>query len=240
MGFNIQKNIITNSRNFGTNRLSYDFICFHTYGGPGRNLYNWFNTNAARTSAHYSVEFDGTIRQYVEDKNVSYAMGNLDANRRSISIEVQDNGNPYDFARTDIAYEACAWLAFELNKKYFGLQPYVWQNNMQPHNRYVAGRICPGGLNTARIISETNKRIMEYEKKAKGYWILKLTRPDVAAAYTIDNWVEGWFTVYGVHELRAAVVKKGRVDVIDAIETKRTTTWLDYFLDYSTLEYNIW
>ena len=81
---------------------------------------------------------------------------------------------------------------------------------------------------------------MEYEKKAKGYWILKLTRPDVAAAYTIDNWVEGWFTVYGVHELRAAVVKKGRVDVIDAIETKRTTTWLDYFLDYSTLEYNIW
>ena len=151
MGFN--KVLIEN--NFSGGRFG-DYIreiIIHTYGGPGRSLWNWFNSAAAQVSAHYASFLDGNGEQYVEEWNTAWHAGVWEVNTRSIGIEHQDNGNPGDSWRTPEQYrntaEMCASLCLRFNFP-------ATSGTISPHNRYVQ-KVCPGGLSIERIIAETNQ-----------------------------------------------------------------------------------
>lgn len=48
---------------------------------------NWFTHPNCPVSAHYGIDRDGTVHQYVSEKNTAYHAGNIVMNRESIGIE---------------------------------------------------------------------------------------------------------------------------------------------------------
>lgn len=155
------------TRNFTKGRESISFICLHTYNGKGKSLFNWFNNPGAKVSAHYAVMFDGTIEQYVRDEDTAWAIGHGWANRNSISIEFQDNGNPQDTKRTDALYEAGGWLIAQLMKKHFKGDPVLYPHNIKLHKEFTSTG-CPGRLDFARLIRIAQK-ILDEERDQREY-----------------------------------------------------------------------
>jgi gas vesicle protein len=150
---NIQRKIITNTRNykFGRDGRNVEFIVIHTYGGGGVSLYNWFQNNQVQVSAHYAVRKDGIIEQYVEESNTAYHAGNWEYNLKSIGIEHQDDNNWNDAIRTNELYEASAQLIADIFRRYnWGIQE--WDRRIVLHRTIPGVRAeCPGGLNIERL-----------------------------------------------------------------------------------------
>jgi hypothetical protein len=207
----INDRFITNNANFAKGRQGVLFLCPHTYNGAGADLYNWFQTNTNQVSAHYAVDMDGNIYQYVSDNDTAYAMGNSWANPRSISVEFADNGNPGDSARTDALYKAGAWLFNELRSRHFGDRA-LDRDLVQLHSQH-ASTGCPGALDYNRIIREANALMGDSEEVA----IWKKQRPDVWDAYKdVEKIKNEWFPVRGEIELWDGLWRHNRNDVKDA------------------------
>jgi N-acetyl-anhydromuramyl-L-alanine amidase AmpD len=63
-------------------------IVIHKAEGPtARSAWAWFQNPAARVSAHYCVDTDGTVYQMVPDKDVAWHAGNTQYNNHGIGIE---------------------------------------------------------------------------------------------------------------------------------------------------------
>src|SRR5262245_19179183 len=96
----ITQHLITNQKNFTGGRQGHaiQLIILHTEESPkingtgDRSLFDWFQSNANRVSAHYYVTFSGAVEQYVLDADTAHQAGNFQVNLRSIGIEHQDNG----------------------------------------------------------------------------------------------------------------------------------------------------
>jgi len=150
---NIQRKIITNTRNykFGREGRNVEFIVIHTYGGGGVSLYNWFQNNQVQVSAHYAVRKDGIIEQYVEESNTAYHAGNWEYNLKSIGIEHQDDGNWNDAIRTNELYEASAQLIADIFRRY-NWTIEEWNKRIVLHRTIPGVRAeCPGALNIDRL-----------------------------------------------------------------------------------------
>ena len=88
------------SPNFGSrNGFNPEFVVVHIMAGTLLGTDTWFASTASQVSAHYGIGFNGEIHQYVEEKNVAWAVGrvknptakvlhpNINPNQYSISIE---------------------------------------------------------------------------------------------------------------------------------------------------------
>lgn len=138
----IHKRII--QRNFTNGRpgQNNNFWVLHTYNGPGRTLYGWFNNPSAGASAHYSVFLDGTIEQYVEIGNTAWHAGHGWANVCSIGIETQDHGNPFGVVRTPQQIEGIAYIIAQTAKAWGIKDPW---NRLDPHKKWTSTG-CPANL----------------------------------------------------------------------------------------------
>jgi len=129
-------------------------IILHTYNGKGKYLDGWFGNPIAQVSAQYSAHFDGSAAQYVDDSDTAWHAGNGWANRTSIGIEHQDNGNPSDSVRTPELYETSAQIIVMEYRKLF------WDKTsssyIRKHLEY-ASTGCPGALDVERI----KRRVLE-------------------------------------------------------------------------------
>ena len=116
--------------NNGRNGQTIDRIVIHITGaGQTPYIGSWFTREEANTSAHYMVDQNGAVIQFVREQDTAWhAMG---ANRRSIGIEhvaVQQGGATYGSTHypytppTDAEYRASAELVAHLCQKY-GLTP---------------------------------------------------------------------------------------------------------------------
>jgi hypothetical protein len=138
------------SRNFDIGRFGYnpDYIILHTYNGKGTSVFPWFNSAAARVSAHFAVLKDGTVEQYVDIYNAAWHSGNREGNLRGIGIEHQDDGNPADPTRTDALYESSAQLCASIyRERGWNFQD---MNQIRVHKEFT-NTGCPGGLDVQRI-----------------------------------------------------------------------------------------
>lgn len=144
---NVIKNIIT--RNFTQGRPGWNgqpFVVLHTYGGKGTNLYNWFQTNTVGVSSHFSIEKDGTIRQYVELDNTAWANGTSLSNANGVSIEFQDDNdynNPNTYTQKQI--DAFAWLFVNVINPWASGRIANNEAGITPHNKWTP-KECPGAL----------------------------------------------------------------------------------------------
>ena len=123
--------------NAGRSGVTIDRIVIHITGAPqSRWLGSHFTREEANSSAHYMVDQNGAIIQFVREQDTSWHAGNRAANRRSIGIEhvaiqrggaryTRRNGTVQTFPYTPptaVEYSTSAGLVAHLCRKY-GLTP---------------------------------------------------------------------------------------------------------------------
>ena len=66
-----------------------DLVVLHVMEGFARGTGAWFQNPAARVSAHYGIDANGNVEQYVQEADEAWHAGNAAYNRRSIGIELE-------------------------------------------------------------------------------------------------------------------------------------------------------
>lgn len=84
------------------------YVVIHTVEGTAAGAVSWFQNPNANVSAHYTVDYNGTIRQSVQDKDIAWHAGNWTYNQKSIGIE--HAGYAYQNLWTEAEYQASAAL----------------------------------------------------------------------------------------------------------------------------------
>lgn len=120
-------------------KVGFVGVHYMASNGTTETCYNTWQTREA--SAHYAVESSGRVGQLVYDRDTGWALGDFDANCRSINIE---HANLADGAVTEACLDSGAHLAAAICKEY-GLGRPQWGVNMQPHKHFMATS-CPGQL----------------------------------------------------------------------------------------------
>ena len=165
--------LITRHYTKGRQGREVSFIGIH-YNAGNLTISGCYSVWQSReASAHYQVEDDGTIGQLVWDGNTAWALGDWDANTRSISIE---HANRKDGTITEKCLDNGAHLVAALCR-YYGLGRPAWLKNVFPH-KYFVSTSCPGQ------IYGSQKR--EFIERAQ-YWYDKMTgKPSSGGVWQVD------------------------------------------------------
>jgi len=117
-------------------------VTVHHNGGV-RNTHNdVLNTWRTReASAHFDIDVDGSVAQYVEVNEYAWATGNTDANDHSISIEHADVDTNWTISEATL--NSSARLIGWLFAHYIAGTPRPSTNNVFPHQHWYA-TACPG------------------------------------------------------------------------------------------------
>lgn len=130
------------SRHFSSGRSGrgVSFIGIHYEAGDLslKTVYDVWQTRQA--SAHYAIDSQGRCGQYVWERDTAWALGNWDANCRSISIEHANQGDTI----TDACRETGAHLVAALCLAHKLGRP-EWGKNVRGHMDFAATS-CPGPL----------------------------------------------------------------------------------------------
>ena len=134
---NIAEFVQCDSRNYTRGRGGHavDHAVVH-YTGTDASAHNnlvYFSRNAARASAHYFVDRDGTLRQSVSEADTAWHSGKFAMNQRSVGIECVSAGE--DFSEEQVA--TLAALTQALMAKY-GIPA---ENVIRHYD--VTGKECP-------------------------------------------------------------------------------------------------
>lgn len=162
----------------GRNGFALDRIIFHHNAGVDLShdqVFAAFSSNG--TSAHYNVDIDGNICQYVHDSDTAYHCPGV--NSKSIGIEHANDGGPgTGWNVSEETIDAGAHLAAAICRAY-GLGRPELRVNMFPHSDFYATE-CPASLR--------DKYMDEYIDKAQQYY-------DNLDADLLDK--EGWVSQDG-------------------------------------------
>lgn len=107
-------------------------------------------------SSHYGVGYDGSIANYVDEKDTAWTNSNWDSNCKSITIEISDNDNSWYV--NDITLNAVIKLVADIAKRR-GLGTLVPGKNLTWHSMF-ASTDCPGDYLRSKmqyIADEANK-----------------------------------------------------------------------------------
>lgn len=144
----------------GRGGFALDRIIIHHNAGIALShgaVFNSFSNNG--TSAHYNVDVDGNICQYVHDSDTAYHCPGV--NRKSIGIEHANDGGPdsgWNVGEETI--DAGAHLTAAICRAY-GLGRPELRVNVFPHSDFYATE-CPASLR--------DKYMGEYIEKAQQYY----------------------------------------------------------------------
>lgn len=157
-----------------------DHITLHIMAGYLAGTDATFANPAVQTSAHYGIGADGTIHQYVDEKNTAWSDGNALSNATGISIE-HEGGIPQAKC-TRACMDASAQLCADIARRY-GWKKLEHINSDKGNiylHREVYGSthttcpdLAPNGLDVNYVIKKANEilgnkqanNIVESEKK---------------------------------------------------------------------------
>lgn len=144
----------------GRNGFALDRIIFHHNAGVDLSHEQVFAAFAGNgTSAHYNVDIDGNICQYVHDSDTAYHCPGV--NSKSIGIEHANDGGPNSGWNVgEATIDAGAHLAAAICRAY-GLGRPELRVNMFPHSDFYS-TACPASLR--------DKYMGEYIDKAQQYY----------------------------------------------------------------------
>lgn len=156
-----------NHTNGDVSRIKY--IVIHYVGALGGAKANcqWYAGGNRSASAHYYVDFDGSIWQSVEDKNIAWHCGAKKyvhpecRNANSIGIElcVRNHGSLADTSRDWYFEDKTVMAAIELTKAL--MEKYHIAPDHVIRHYDVTGKICPNPF-----VYNSGKYTWEYFKKA--------------------------------------------------------------------------
>lgn len=243
-----------------TNTLNYTPIVsrvvtgtvLHTEGAPkiysnaDRSLYNYFQTNTRRVSAHFYITFSGVIEQYVRLKDIAHhTLGDGNQNVQTIGIEHQDNGFwETGESYTDMQYRASAHLVAWLAEQYnFPLE--VKKAGGVALHRMHDSKPCPGAIDYNKIIYYAKTMSSDLALAQRLYNHLSQQRTEVITYkrypadsrpfYDITN-IMVWWINWGVFEALRQLKYAGLYDP-DIIYPNDV---LNYLLDVVAPKINVW
>lgn len=153
-----------------------------------RGCYDVWQTREA--SAHYQVDANGRIGQYVRDNDTAWA--SLSANPWTIAIEHANNTLAPSWTISDATLEAGAHLVAALCHVY-GLGVPTWGVNVFPHSRF-GSTACPGAIAGAQREA--------YMARAR-YWFEQMTngnqdeREETEMLLLVDG--KWWYQTQGAY-----------------------------------------
>ena len=118
-----------------------EFVVFHHNAqavGHDGVLKTW---QTRRASAHFNVDQNGTVAQFVEVQKYAWSNGHTDANMRGISIEMTNESVGGDWPVGEDTWKSAARLAGWIHAKIFGKAP--TRNSVRYHQDFKA-TACPG------------------------------------------------------------------------------------------------
>lgn len=150
--------ILSNHFTQGRGGFGIEFIVIHHMAGnlSLQGCYNVWQTREA--SAHYGVDENGRVGQFVWDSDTAWHASDYTANCKSLGIEHADKlvNGVWTFA--DATIDAGAHLVAALCK-YYQLGEPQWLVNVYPHNHFAA-TACPATLGNT-----LNERYMTLARK---------------------------------------------------------------------------
>lgn len=180
----------------GRGGFALDRVVIHHNAGKAMThagVYGAFTNNG--TSAHYNVDIDGNICQFVHDSDTAWHCPGV--NKKSIGIEHANcSGAEGGWDVGDETIDAGAHLTAAICRAY-GLGRPEWRSNVFPHSDFYS-TACPASLR--------DKYAGEYIEKAQAYydnldaellnkegWVSQ----DGGWWYRLEDgsWETGWFTV---------------------------------------------
>lgn len=143
-------------------------ICLHVAEGGRAGVYQWFSNPESDVSAHYLVNKDGSVWQFVATDDTAWANGiarepdlsigwlaaclkrGQNPNRLTVAVETE---RYWHEPLTEPQYRALVALLRELLARY-GLRP--GRETIVPHAAIdsVSRARCPGNVDWARLLSE--------------------------------------------------------------------------------------
>lgn len=157
-------------------------IVIHTMVGTIASANARFQQAAQQASAHYGVGLDGSLVQWVAEKDTAYHAGDWLINETSIGIEHEDNGD-YNGVRSDALYSASSALVSDIAKLY-GIA--LDRAHVRKHSEVSdSPTACPDALDINRIIKGAiGGSVLDEAKLDEMYnWIKEMwTAPDQTAS----------------------------------------------------------
>ena len=165
-----------------------EFLGIHYNAGDltVEGCYNvWLNREA---SAHYQIEKTGRIGQLVWDGDTGWALGDFNANQRSINLEHANNA---DGTISEACLDAGAHLVAALCK-YYGLGRPQWDLNVFPHKHFSATQ-CPGQIYGSQKEAYISRAQYWYDQMTNPEPVKPVTPlPDALKSYT-DLDPDAWY-----------------------------------------------
>lgn len=180
----------------GRSGWALDRVVIHHNAGvrlSHQGVFGAFTSNG--TSAHYNVDADGTVAQYVHDGDTAYHAGDYATNCRSIGIEHANiGGASTGWAISEETVESGAHLVAGICAAY-GLGRPEWRVNVFPHSDFFS-TACPAALRDELAGQYIARAQYWYDhlgeaagpgwvKEGNGWWYRKED----------GGWETGWFQV---------------------------------------------
>jgi len=171
------------SPNHYTGRQGYGVthITLHIMVGYLAGTDSTFANSASQASAHYGIGADGTIHQYVSERDGSYSDANYMSNCSTISIE-HEGGMSDGAVCTQACIDASARLCADIARRYGwkklwhdGLKGNVWLHREIPGTDHAAcPDLAPNGLPYQQVIDKANNLLEGKEMALTDEDIMKI------------------------------------------------------------------
>jgi len=154
-----------------------------------------FQTREA--SSNYGIDGRGQVGLYVDEKNASWANGNLDSNQRSITIELANDGGAPNWHVSDTAINKCIDLCVDICKRN-GIDKIKFTGNKKGNltmHKYYMATACPGPYLESKfpyIANEINKRLVNGWIKEGDNWYYFENGAKLRNAWRQDS-TKKWF-----------------------------------------------
>ena len=164
----------------GRNGYSVTHIPLHIMVGYLAGTDSTFANSASQASAHYGIGADGTIHQYVSERDGSYSDANYMSNCSTISIEHE--GGMSGAVCTQACIDASARLCADIARRYGwrklwhdGLKGNVWLHREIPGTDHAAcPDLAPNGLPYQQVIDKANNLLEGKEMALTDEDIMKI------------------------------------------------------------------
>lgn len=151
----------------GRNGYHVDHITLHIMVGRLTGTDSVFQSSESAASAHYGIDGNGTIHQYVDESNGSWSDANYTSNNSTISIEHE--GGMEGVPCTQACMDASAALCADIAQRYGW--DHLWHDRLNGNiwlHREVPGTdhagcpdLAPNGLDVNYVINKANEILQE-------------------------------------------------------------------------------
>lgn len=144
-----------------------DAIVIHVTEGDAASVKSWFNNPDANVSAHYMVQKDGTVVQFVHEADTAWHAGRVDHPTATI-VEKHGGRNPNDWTigiehegdgtheLTEAQRAASIALIRDIcERRHIPLD----RHHIVGHREIYSLKTCPGAIDVDRLVSEANAAV---------------------------------------------------------------------------------